>query len=59
MLQGNEAKAVVEAAYRLLVIDPSRPDERPFRLLPLQAARIAQTMSKRSFCFSCGSAHAP
>ena len=42
MLQGNEAKAVVEAAYRLLVIDPSRPDERPFRLLPLQAARIAQ-----------------
>ena len=42
MLQGDEAKGVVEAAYRLLVIDPNKPDERPFRLLPLQAARIAQ-----------------
>lgn len=42
LLQGDEAKAVVEAAYRLLVINPNKPDERPFRLLPLQAARIAQ-----------------
>jgi len=42
MLQDDEAKAVVEAAYRLLVIDPEKPDERAFRLLPLQAARIAQ-----------------
>jgi hypothetical protein len=42
MLQDGEAKAIVEAAYRLLVIDPKNPKERSFRLLPLQAARIAQ-----------------
>lgn len=38
----GDAKSVVEAAYRLLVIDSDNPDERSFRLLPLQAARIAQ-----------------
>ena len=42
MLQTGEAEIVVKAAYRLLVINPENPDERPFRLLPLQAARIAQ-----------------
>ena len=42
MLQCGDATAVVDAASRLLVINPDTPDERPFRLLPLQAARIAQ-----------------
>jgi hypothetical protein len=42
MLQDGSARSVVDAAYRLLVIDPKNPDERSFRLLPLQAARIAQ-----------------
>ena len=42
MLQNGEAESVVKAAHRLLVVDPNHPDERTFRLLPLQAARIAQ-----------------
>jgi hypothetical protein len=42
MLQNGEAEAIVKAAYRLLVVDPNKPNERSFRLLPLQAARIAQ-----------------
>ena len=42
MLEDGTAKTIIDQAHRLLVIDSNRPDERPFRLLPLQAARIAQ-----------------
>ena len=41
LITGN-AKLIIEATYRLLVINPNMRSERPYRLLPLQAARIAQ-----------------
>lgn len=41
-LTDGRAHRTIEAAHRLLVIDPLRSEERPWRLLPLQAARIAQ-----------------
>jgi Protein of unknown function DUF262 len=40
--EGGTAQSVVGKAHKLLIVDPEKPDERPFRLLPLQAARMAQ-----------------